>query len=285
MRSEISEAAALKAAKGLQASIAGWTILYAIAVVAAYAAVCAAALSSMLPLWLAMLANMLLVYFAYTPLHEATHGNIARVEGPFGWLNRLTGFLVSFPMIHNFSLHQTTHLAHHKHTYDPAQDADHWVKGSTAVTTALRCFTIVWAHYRTGWLINRSTRAGRRALMRGAIENMLTLIFPAVLILQGMWSYALMLVFVPAILGSGILAFFFDYAVHYPKVSTDRYRRGRIYRARPWLQPIITVFYVAQNYHQIHHLFPWVPFYRYPPLFRQVEPLLREKGTPIIHLG
>jgi beta-carotene hydroxylase len=279
------EAAALKTAKGLQSPLAGWTILYAVLVVVAYAAVCAAALSGTLPLWLALIANMLLVYFAYTPLHEATHGNIARGDGPFGWLNWLVGFLVSFPMIHNFSLHQTTHLAHHKHTYDPALDADHWVKGRTGFETALRCITIVYAHYRMGWHINRNSRAGHRTLVRGTLENMLTLVFPTVLIMQGLWVHALMLVFVPAVLGSGILAFFFDYAVHYPMLSTDRYRRGRIYRAPLWLQPLITITYVAQNYHQIHHLFPWVPFYRYPKLFRQVEPLLREKGTPIINLG
>jgi beta-carotene hydroxylase len=90
------EAAALKTAKGLQSPLAGWTILYAVLVVAAYAAVSAAALSGILPLWLALIANMLLVYFAYTPLHEATHGNIARTDGPFGWLN---WHITSTPMI------------------------------------------------------------------------------------------------------------------------------------------------------------------------------------------
>jgi beta-carotene hydroxylase len=279
------ESNALRSAKSLKANIAGWTLLYTTAILIAYACVFATALNSTIELWQATLLNMFIVYFAYTSLHEATHGNIADEDGPFAWLNPVIGVLSCIPMIHNYSLHRTTHLAHHKYTYDPERDADHWVKGSNAFFTLSRCMTIVVAHYRTGWKINIGSEQGRRALMWGAIQNLATLTPLIWLIATGRLQEALWIILIPAILGSTLLAFFFDYAVHYPKVGEDRWRRGRIYRASPWLQPIVTTLYVAQNFHQIHHLYPWVPFYRYPALFSQIEPLLRAKETPIINLG
>jgi beta-carotene hydroxylase len=282
--SPVTEIQALRAAKALQPRIAWWTIIYAAVILGLYGISFWLAFIGLVPFWLAMIINALLVYAAYTPLHEATHRNIASDDGAFGWINHAVGFLIAAPMIHNYSLHRTTHIAHHKHTYDPAHDADHWVKGSNAFETALRCITIVYAHYRMGFVINRGTAQGRKAILLGSLENAIWLAFPVGLIATGYAAEAVMLIILPALLGSGLLAFFFDYAVHYPKVSTERFRRGRIYRARGVIQPLITTLYVGQNYHQIHHLYPWVPFYRYPRLFTQIEPLLRAKGTPIVDL-
>ncbi len=281
----MTESHALRAAKALKTPLAFWTVLLACMILTLYSAVVVAAVSGEMPLWLALAINAYLVYFAYTPIHEAVHGNIADDAGRWAFLNPLVGFLCTFPMIHNFSLHRTTHLAHHQHTYDPNHDADHWVKGANAWTTALRCLTLVVSHYRMGWLLNKGSAKGRRILWWALAQNIVTLAPMLFLIFIGYWHVAIMAIIIPAIIGSAILAFFFDYAVHYPKLGEDRFRRGRIYRAPRWIEPVVTAFYLGQNFHQIHHLYPWVPFYRYARLFRQVEPLLREKKTPIIMLG
>jgi hypothetical protein len=42
--------------------------------------------------------------------------------------------------------------------------------------------------------------------------------------------------------------------------------------------------WVNQNYHSIHHLFPRVPFYRYPALFNDIERIMVAKGAPIYRL-
>jgi beta-carotene hydroxylase len=281
----VDESTALRAARALQTGIASPTILYALIVFALYSLSTWSALVGSQPLWSACLLNTLLVYAAYTALHEATHDNIAYDKGPFGWLNHAIGFLLSAPMLHNYTLHRTTHLGHHKHTYDPVRDADHWVNGRTPFETALRCITVVYAHYRTGWAQNRSTPRGRRALAVGALENLVTLLLPAWLIATGRSREALMVTILPALLGSGLLAFFFDYAVHYPVIGKDRFRNSRVYQATAARQSIITMLYVGQNYHQIHHLYPWVPFYRYAQLFKRIEPLLRAKGTLVVHVA
>jgi beta-carotene hydroxylase len=285
----VDETTALRAARALQTRIAWPTIIYALIVFALYSLSTWTALVGAQPLWSACLFNTLLVYAAYTALHEATHDNIAHDKDVFGWLNHAIGFLLSAPMIHNYALHRTTHLGHHKHTYDPVRDADHWVNGRTLFETVLRCITIVYAHYRTGWTQNCTTPQGQRALALGAIENLLTILLPIWLIATGRGADALMIIILPALLGSGLLALFFDYAVHYPATGPvtgkDRFRQSRIYLSTGVLQPIVTILYVGQNYHQIHHLYPWVPFYRYPKLFKAIEPLLRAKGTSIVHLA
>jgi beta-carotene hydroxylase len=281
----MDEKGALTAAKRVHSGIAWGCIVYAVIVLALYGWCVFSALSGAIPLWLALIANSFLVYGAYTSVHEAVHGNIAPGNGLARWINPVIGFLSAAPMIHNYTLHQTTHIAHHRHTYDHALDADHWVKGQNGFETLLRCFTIVYAHYRTGWQINRDTPPGRRALLIGTLENLVWLALPIWLGLEGRWAEVLMVIILPGLIGSALLAFFFDYAVHYPLVAKDRFRRGRIYRASPAVQKLITLLYVGQNYHLIHHLYPWVPFYKYPKLFREIETLLRAKGAPIVALG
>jgi beta-carotene hydroxylase len=281
----INESLALRFAKSQQTGFAVGTIAYACGVLVLYWLSIHAAISGAMPLWLVLITNTLLVYCAYTPVHEAAHGNITYDKGRWGWVNPLVGIMCTFPMLHNYSLHRTTHLAHHMHTYDPAHDADHWVKGSNAFTTALRCLTIVLSHYRMGWIINKGTAKGRQTIAIGIIQNIFTLLPPIWLIAVGLWPVAVMAIILPAVLGSGLLGFLFDYVVHYPKIANDRFRRGRIYRMPALIEPVVTVLYACQNFHQIHHLYPWVPFYRYPRVFREVEPLLIEKGTPIVRIG
>ena len=48
-----------------------------------------------------------------------------------------------------------------------------------------------------------------------------------------------------------------------------------------WMKPL-EWFWLGQNLHSIHHLFPRVPFYRYHALHRRIEPIMRAHGTPIL---
>ena len=38
----------------------------------------------------------------------------------------------------------------------------------------------------------------------------------------------------------------------------------------------------AKNLHSAHQLFPRVPFYHYRALHRDIEPIIRLQGTPIL---
>ena len=51
--------------------------------------------AGVLPTWAATLILAGLTYFAYTPLHEAVHGNINGRNDRLQWLNDLCGYLVA----------------------------------------------------------------------------------------------------------------------------------------------------------------------------------------------
>src|SRR5262245_55783390 len=48
-------------------------------------------LAGALPYWLAIAINTVLIYFIFTPIHEAAHGNIAGRHKQWRWLELLIG--------------------------------------------------------------------------------------------------------------------------------------------------------------------------------------------------
>ena len=82
----------------------------------------------------------------------------------------------------------------------------------------------------------------------------------------------------------GLLAYFFDYLPHRPhKVSKrdDPYKATSVtslYGENTWL---LTWPLLHQNYHNIHHLAPYIPFYLYSTVWHKLKPELLQKGTKI----
>jgi beta-carotene hydroxylase len=201
MPPRFSGAAALELAMELRPNIAWPTLLLSAAVAIAYFVTTAMAFHGIIAASVAIILNTLLVYAAYTPLHEAVHGNIAASKGPYKWLNRCVGVILSGPMLHNFSLHQTTHLAHHKYLNDPAKDADHWTRGETALGVLLRCSTVIVSHYKLGLIMNYRSASGRRALYLGMLENSIWLALLVTLTALGYLREVLLFIVLPAFLG------------------------------------------------------------------------------------
>lgn len=101
------------------------------------------------------------------------------------------------------------------------------------------------------------------------------------------WEIAVFGVLLPAIGGVTLLGLFFDFFVHTPYQASvaQRYRNTRAYVFHGGLERIGPVFWSGQNYHLLHHLYPWVPFYRYGQAYRAAQKLLEIKQSPIIHIG
>jgi beta-carotene hydroxylase len=79
----------------------------------------------------------------------------------------------------------------------------------------------------------------------------------------------------PAQLGVALLAVTFDYWPHRPHTVRGRLRdTANILPA--WLDP----FFLRQNLHAIHHLFPQLPWSRYREALAVLEPGLRRAGVP-----
>jgi beta-carotene hydroxylase len=275
---------ALDGLRQLRVPVAWPTILLCSAVLCAYGITTYAAFTGQIPASLAVVINALLVYLAYTPLHEACHGNIFEQPSPRNQiLTRVIGVFASAPMMHNFSLHQTTHLSHHRHLNDPHHDADHWVNGGNALSIFLRLSTVVVSHYAAGLRINRDTKAGRLAIRRGLSENAIWVAIMIGLSLAGYGQEVLLFIFLPAILGQIILAFTFDWIVHYPYDGDNRFRTTNAFLPKnPAMARLAYILTCGQNLHLMHHLYPWVPFYRYAAAMRRTEPHLKDNAARII---
>ncbi|ANU06882.1 fatty acid desaturase [Paraurantiacibacter namhicola] len=271
------ERAVIAGVRALEVPLAWPTIALALLVFAGWAATVAAAAAGAMPLWAAFLINAVLTYLSYTPLHDAAHGSIARRRHE--WLNHAIGLLPAFIALHNFSLHRVTHLSHHKHLNDPERDADHWVAGQRWWSVLARCSTVFLSHYRIGWRI-----ADRRSKLLGLAENCATLAVAAFVLVTAGWQVLLFAMVLPAIAGMTLLAFLFDYIVHAPYLHEGRFAATRAYILPARWRRIGSALWMQQNYHLAHHLYPWIPFYRYRNVLEVAEPLIERRDGAIIHL-
>jgi fatty acid desaturase len=91
--------------------------------------------------------------------------------------------------------------------------------------------------------------------------------------------------FVPGRLSLAFLAFSFDYLPHRPH-STTRAQNpiaatcvtSVCTHSDAWL---LTLPLLYQNYHNIHHMFPYIPFYLYSKAWAALSPILLDMGTQV----
>jgi beta-carotene hydroxylase len=248
------------------------------------------AAAGLLSLWWVVPVNAFLAYAAYTPAHEAVHGNVHRVAGQpqseGTWLNNFVGAMAASALLHNFPMHQLSHLAHHAHTNDPKRDPDHWmaVRGWHRVT--LRAFSLIAVHYVAEFQLCAQRKSdGKRRIVLGLLQNLLWLALVAILATVYQPWPALAATVLSAWLGSGFLAWAFDWLPHYPHTSRERFTNTRTTQFAPGLNGLMTRIFLFQNYHHIHHLWPRVPFSAYQRVHVQLSDYLIEQGVPVQHIA
>jgi fatty acid desaturase len=242
-----------------------------------------AAITHMWPMWVCFLVSLTAIYMNYTPHHEAVHGSIAGNARGLVWLNETIGTITGLVFFHGFTMQRITHLTHHAQTNNPETDPDFWAHGRNPFMIALRCLTILVPYEAHGWSIVWRAKNRWPTVLRASAEHLLAWGFIVALVATGHWDAALFAFVLPAMIASGMLAFMFDWLVHHPhKVPVhDRYRTSNVYIFPKALHGLVTTFWIFQNYHIIHHLYPRVPFYRYPLVFDRIRAFLVTQGTCI----
>lgn len=244
------------------------TVALCLTALAVQAASSAAAITGVWPTPIAIAINTACAYSQFTVLHDALHRSASRVF----WLNEALGYVSTLVLCGPYSAFRRNHLHHHAHTNDPREDPDFWVAGTNGATVALRCLTMLQMHY---W--NYLTRLRRRD--SAYAESVATI---AVILVLHAWAwraghFADIVLYwtVPAQLAVAALALTFDYWPHRPHTARGRFRdTANILPA--WLDP----FFLCQNLHAVHHLFPQLPWYRYREALGVVDAGLRREGVP-----
>ncbi len=229
----------------------------------------------------------ILIIFSFSILHECTH------QTPFrsAWLSecagRIAGFLVGLP----FLWFRYFHLAHHRHTNDPALDPE-LQAASKPDSTAQYLWAMsgipVWAgQIRTLILI----AAGRVQpdFTPGPAQNKMrteATIFVSLYALIGLYSLFVSTILLstwilPVILGQPFLRLFLLAEHGRCPMVADMFENSRTtYASR-----LVRFLSWNMSYHAEHHANPNVPFYRLPEFNRLAAGALKttSAGYPAFH--
>lgn len=273
---------AIDVARAYTGRIAWPTVAMVVGVLAVFIGNLWAFAAGLLPLWAAVLVYAVMTYMSYTPLHEAAHGNINGGRDGSKWLNDLCGYLVAPIIMVPYSTHRVEHFTHHRYTNQPDKDPDFVVKGmSDGFLAFVGCgFRFLWVQntflFRDYW----ATAPLREKLAYGAEVGFAIGWRLAVALLVAREGMLLVLV-AGYFAGAFFTAYWFAYRPHLPYEEPARYRNTNSLLMPGWMKPL-EWFWLGQNLHSVHHLFPRVPFYHYHAVHRRIEPAMRAHGTPMI---
>ena len=275
---------AIASAKHYMGKTAWPTIAFTAVVVSAFIGCMALFAGGLLSPWLAFLACSVLTYMSYTPLHEAAHGNIHGRNDKLKWVNDLCGYLVAPIIAIPYASHRIEHFTHHRYTNQPDKDPDFAVSGMrkgpiAVIITGLRFLWVQNSFFaKQGWA-SASVKERAIYVMELALSVGWRVAYLSLVDQPG----AVYVVMLGYFTGGLFTAYWFAYRPHHPYDNTERYRNTNSLIMPTWMKPV-EWFWLGQNLHSIHHLFPRVPFYKYHALHRDIEPTLRAHGTPIVGL-
>jgi fatty acid desaturase len=235
------------------------------------------AISGQIPMWLAGLVNCVILYGTYTVVHEGVHDNIVPGNTPLRWVNMAAAFLAAIPLWLLIYPHRRSHMVHHSKC-NTDDDPDIYARGSFGVVTFWRIPISTlsqfnpFEQYRQCLQFGVTDRERRFSMATFAVYVGLV----AITVYVGYAYELLVLWFVPFFIGYCVMLVFFTWIPHHPHTIIGRYRDTRI---SLWTGGNLLT--QGQNYHLIHHMMPWIPWYRYEKVYSEIRPFLEQNDALI----
>ncbi|MEB3021662.1 fatty acid desaturase [[Mycobacterium] crassicus] len=255
--------------------------------IAVFVWVAVGAVRGSLPAWVVIPLSTLVTYVMFSVAHEALHRSFCSVR----WVNAVVGRLAWLLVVLPFSLPAFgyVHGEHHRHTNDPERDPDMFATHAPTWQLPIRwvlldLFNATW-YVRTLWRrIRHSWRRPVAELAETSVLFSLTVTMTVAAILTDHFWLLAELVLIPQRLGLFIIGWAFDWLPHHGIKVTQREDRYRASRLRGGMEWLMAPLMLSQNYHLIHHLHPWLPFYRYLSAWRRNEELYLEHDAAVTTL-
>lgn len=219
----------------------------------------------------------LCTYACYTPLHEASHGNIAGHHRSWLSINHLIGALMGWIIGIPYTSHRRLHLKHHQHTNNADKDPDIIFAAHTPMQGLKALAKTLPVQYQYGF----SGDLGGKARFGFLLET---------LIIVGSRLYILAVAADPLVtgvsllvghtIGTAVLITLFAWIVHHPHTAQERMLTTVVFETRGAINTLMTWLWGFQNYHAIHHLYPKIPFYHYRRVHREICDYLIKSGVP-----
>ncbi|WP_422023140.1 fatty acid desaturase [Pyruvatibacter mobilis] len=240
-------------------------------------------MTGMLPLWAGFLLATLSITLSYLPSHEAQHSNIARPGSSLRWLNELVGHVSTIHLVFPYKVGRLTHLEHHAHTNNPELDPDYSVTAETWWKSVLNSVRSrinrdkVGGNAAYGKAVDRiGGKAASDAKLEALALNLFYWGFLAVMAWSGYALEALLLWWLPRHIGLTYIQLLLSWAPHHPGDKTGRYKDTRAFRYF-----LGNYGALGMEYHIIHHLHPSIPLHKNMPAYREMKPILEERGCDL----
>ncbi len=207
---------------------------------------------------------------AFTPMHDASHRSVSKAR----FVNELVGRICATVLASPFLAFRYAHLEHHKHTNHHHLDPDYYSGKGPRVLLPLRWLTQDLHYYVI--IAGAWKKLSRSVKVEVTLNLLLLLGVFSCFLAEGKGLTLLLAWILPVRLAIGLLSFSFDYLPHRPHATTSKENRFKATRVIEG--PGLTLLFLYQNYHLIHHLYPGVPFYRYRKVFDSQQKQLLDKG-------
>lgn len=231
-------------------------------------------LKNEIPLFAAGLINTLMAYLLFTPVHDAGHESISGNSKKLKFFEQVIGCLSCIPLMAPFALHRHHHNKHHRDTNHPEKDPDYYIAASSFKLVLVKALFVQAVGYYNVFKFKGCK--DRKILIHSLITASAYIGIFSYLGLTFGWKYPIVLWFIPSVMGLWCLSIVFAWLPHHPHEETSRYKSSRII-----LNKVLSIISINQNYHLVHHLYPKIPFYKYPSAFRELEEELRENDALI----
>jgi beta-carotene hydroxylase len=221
--------------------------------------------------WIAVrhvLVGTFFLNMSFTIWHEAAHGTVFRNRTA----NDILGCLAAWPAMIPYQTVRRDHILHHDFVNDPERDPDYWFTEGSIWSLPLRypsgakrAVAIVDRSGRPSWEVN---------LDRALLVSIL------VALGLGVWLGSPLAVLFAWILPKGFAMWIHAWYVNvlpHRGLPPERFHDTRIY-TQAWLLPLT----ICHSYHGLHHIWPTLPWHRYPRAFRLKREFLESRGVPII---
>lgn len=233
-----------------------------------------AAISRHAPMWLTISVNTTVVYAMFMVAHDALHRSLSSVS----WVNSVVGRVAWLFVAPTFSLPSFSyvHLQHHRNANDGANDPDLFATHGPTWQLPFRwalmdVFYAIWYCRQLKRRVQRSRRRPLAEIAETTVMLSLSVAGVCAAVLTGnFWTVAIV-VLIPQRIGMMLLGWWFDWLPHHGLEQTQQQNRYRATRNRVGMERMLIPIMLSQTYHLVHHLHPWLPFYRYAQAWRRNE--------------
>jgi beta-carotene hydroxylase len=256
------------------------TIALFLGILIGVSSVAALTVNGYLSYWVAVPINALLIYFIFTPLHEATHDNILGPYRNLKWLQEAIGHISGMVLLAPYPGFRVLHLHHHNHTNDAVEDPDYWVKSNNYFAVILRCMAIQPAYVIHLYKIARDPLTMRIFVYELLLLGTYIPIIGGAFLLGFGWELVLLWI-LPGYIGVVMCPLMFDWPVHHPHTKRGRYSDSAVLLFPNSVRWLVDSFFCGHAYHLMHHMYPRLPYYHYGTAYYALESELTGVGAKV----